>query len=142
MKDAELQEMQDYVRRTHWIMLQDGSIYPASSLEQWIEWWEVADRKVRRTSLFGITVSTVFLGVNHDWFSEDGINPVIFETMVFGGVLDQEMDRCRDYNAAVKMHWNMVFLVLKAELLNQLIPFTIGVAAVLFAYILWRFGWG
>jgi hypothetical protein len=37
-------------------------------------------------------VSTVFLGLDHS-FSEDG-PPILWETMVFGGELDQETDRC------------------------------------------------
>ena len=49
-----------------------------------------------------IKVSTVFLGVDHN-FSDTG-DPILFETMVFGDKLDGEMDRCCTYEAALKMH--------------------------------------
>lgn len=42
------------------------------------------------TTVFGNRISTVFLGLDHSW---NGGPPVVFETMVFGGPLDEEQDR-------------------------------------------------
>lgn len=48
---------------------------------RWADWFESADRYVRRTRVGPyLTVSTVFLGVDHGHFSGP---PLLFETMVF-----------------------------------------------------------
>jgi hypothetical protein len=41
----------------------------------------------------GAEVSTVFLGLDYS-FEHHGRGPILWETMVFGGPLDEEMDRC------------------------------------------------
>lgn len=80
-------------------------------LMKWAKWFEtgnrVVDKSVADVSLGGdkvgqVTVSTVFLGINHSFSDSD--RPLLFETMVFGGKLDQEMDRCSTWEAAEKMH--------------------------------------
>ena len=79
-------------------------------LMKWCEWMQTASRTVRSdtaTVKFAgkpvgeVRVSTVFLGLDHS-FGEG--EPLLFETMVFGGPLDQEMDRCSTWEAAEKMH--------------------------------------
>lgn len=50
-------------------------------------------------------VSTVFLGLDHQY--GDG-PPLLFETMVFGGPLDHEMNRYSTWNEAEKGHQEMV----------------------------------
>ena len=49
-------------------------------------------------------VSTVFLGLDHGF----GGTPLWFETMVFGGPLDQETERYTTYEAAETGHRLMV----------------------------------
>ena len=49
-----------------------------------------------------IEISTVFLGIDHSFSGAK--EPLLFETMVFGGPLDQEMDRCSTYKQAERMH--------------------------------------
>lgn len=52
------------------------------SLGRWAKWFEHApDSRIARHTLDGITVSTVFLGADHN-FSSQG-PPILFETMVF-----------------------------------------------------------
>ncbi len=58
-------------------------------------------RSVAKTKLEDATVSTVFLGLNHQY--GDG-PPLIFETMVFGGPFDQWQDRCSTWDEAEAMH--------------------------------------
>ena len=53
-------------------------------------------------------VSTVFLGLNHQW--GDG-PPLLFETMVFGGELDGEQERYSTWEEAIEGHENMCILV-------------------------------
>jgi hypothetical protein len=52
------------------------------------EGWEY--KRVARTEIGDITISTVWLGMDHRY--GDGY-PVIFETMQFGGDADQDADR-------------------------------------------------
>ena len=49
-----------------------------------------------------IDVSTVFLALDHS-FGRAG-PPLLFETMVFGGKLDGEQERCATWDEAEKMH--------------------------------------
>lgn len=50
-------------------------------------------------------VSTVFLGINHNWRNSD---PVLFETMVFGGPLDLDGQRYCTYDDAERGHAEIV----------------------------------
>jgi hypothetical protein len=71
----------------------------------WAHWFEKANRHVAKTYLPHCYVSTVFLGLDHG-FGEGP--PMLFETMVFGGPLDQEMHRCSTWEQAETMHKAMV----------------------------------
>ena len=58
----------------------DGTPYEAGPLE-WAASFEAEDRTVKQQRLWnGLFVSTVFLGLNHQWGNGP---PLIFETMVF-----------------------------------------------------------
>ena len=52
-----------------------------------------------------ITVSTVFLGVDHSFTNEA---PILWETMVFGGGKDQECVRYATKEEALKGHKKMI----------------------------------
>lgn len=54
-----------------------------------------------------ICVSTVFLGLDHNWSMQENAKPILFETLVFGGVLDGEMDRYFTKEEALLGHQNM-----------------------------------
>ncbi len=58
----------------------------------WAQWFEHADRHIGKDELLptDVWVSTVFLGLDHAF---GGGTPILFETMIFGGPLDQEQDR-------------------------------------------------
>ncbi len=60
-------------------------------------------RVVARNEFFGgeVAVSTVFLGLNHDW---GGGPPLLFETMIFGGSHADEQWRCSTYAQAEEQH--------------------------------------
>jgi hypothetical protein len=70
-------------------------------------------RRVALDDINGATVSTVFLGIDHR-YGPDG-PPVLFETMVFGGPLDQEQERCCTWDEAEMMHARMVERVRNAN---------------------------
>ena len=86
-------------------ILDDKTPVPAPDLMAWAKWFESADRTVRRDVENEIVVSTVFLGLDHSF---GGRPPLLFETMVFGGPLDGEMDRCSTWQQAEIMHDKML----------------------------------
>ena len=80
------------------------------NLMEWAQWFGTADRHVAKTILKGqdntdIKVSTVFLGLDHNY--GEG-KPVLFETMVFGGAHDGEMERYTTWEEAEEGHKRMV----------------------------------
>jgi hypothetical protein len=74
------------------------------SFEEWCEKFSEEDRRVALTNIGDVEVSTVFLGMDHSF---GGGEPLLFETMVFGGPLDEEMDRCGTWEEAEEMHRKM-----------------------------------
>lgn len=76
-------------------------------LFKWSKWFETADRKVAVTIRGEIKVSTFFLGLDHSSGAADRA-PILFETMVFGGELDKEMERCSTWGQAEEDHQRMV----------------------------------
>ncbi len=83
----------------HYIL--DGHTAIQADLMRWAQWHETADRKVKRETIGDTDVSTVFLSVDHAY---GGGPPMLFETMVFGGPLDQEQERCSTWEQAEAMH--------------------------------------
>jgi len=72
----------------------------------WARWLVSADRKVANETIGEAEVSTVFLGTDHNW----GYGPpILWETMVFGGLLDQERYQCSgNREQAEAMHAEIV----------------------------------
>lgn len=80
-----------------------------SDLVTWARWFEEnrSKRVVAKTELpdKGSTVSTVFLGLDHAYGEGD---PQIFETLVFDGKLEGEMNRYSTWDEAEAGHKAMV----------------------------------
>ncbi len=77
---------------------------------KWAQWFGKANRIVNKTTIEvsshgekaeEILISTVFLGIDHAYGEGE---PILFETMAFGGELDQEIDRCSTWEIAEEMH--------------------------------------
>lgn len=85
-----------------------------STLLEWARQFELpAIRTVKKEKIGESEVSTIFLGIDHNWESGP---PVLWETMVFDGPLDQEQDRCSGGRAdALAMHERMVKKVKAAK---------------------------
>jgi hypothetical protein len=66
----------------HAVLDESGNVQPAT-LMQWARWWEKnqAQRIIDRTDIADHSVSTVFLGLNHQHMP--GRRPLWFETMIF-----------------------------------------------------------
>jgi hypothetical protein len=62
--------------------------------------WSVAN-----TEIGNIRISTVFLGLDHNF---RGGEPILFETMIFGGPLNDEQWRYRTYAEAERGHQDAV----------------------------------
>ena len=61
-------------------ILVDKEVHPVYNLIAWGRWMEDHDRKVARTRIGNLIVSTVFLGLDH---SHGRGEPLLFETMCF-----------------------------------------------------------
>ena len=76
-------------------------------LEAWSRWFERADRRIARTVVTpDVTVLTTFRGVDES--EEDDDAPLLFETRVFGGVLNGEEVPSRTKGEALTAHAEMV----------------------------------
>ncbi|MEK7705091.1 MAG: hypothetical protein AAB426_09045 [Myxococcota bacterium] len=95
-------------------ILVDGEPKPCPDLMEWVRWFAANDRKVARTDIAdGVHVSTVFLCVDHS-FGDVG-PPLLFETMVFGGALDEHCERYATMAEAVAGHARIVAQAQTAE---------------------------
>lgn len=90
-------------------MYYDRQGQPIADVLEWARLMEVDENKfVEQTEIApGILVSTVWLGIDHSLL---GSPPLIFETLIFGGALDQEMDRYPTEAAARAGHERMCAL--------------------------------
>lgn len=73
-------------------------------LHKWGEWFETANRQVEVSIIYDVTLSTVFLGLDHSWSVGP---PVLFETMIFGGPRDREYERYSTWDEAEAGHKKM-----------------------------------
>lgn len=79
---------------------------------EWAQWFEKADRHVKKTDLPNdVSVSTVFLGLDHSFF---GGTPILFETMIFGGEHDEYQERYATWEEAEAGHQRAIDLVFAA----------------------------
>jgi hypothetical protein len=72
---------------------------------EWGKWYRTAERVVAQESVGEAIISTVFLGFDHGW---GDLKPIVFQTMVFGGLLDQEHERYYTWEEAEAGHKKMV----------------------------------
>lgn len=90
-------------------ILVDGVPVICHDVLEWSKWFEKDERVVEQTEIQDDKteqVSTVFLGLDHDWGNKGP--PILFETMVFGGPLDQEIERYATLEEAKAGHAKMV----------------------------------
>ncbi len=88
-------------------ILVDDKPVPEPDLFIWGAWMEAnhSNRHVEDTKIGEIRISTVFLGLDHSF---DEGPPILYETLVFGGALDGEMDRYATHIEAVDGHQHTV----------------------------------
>jgi hypothetical protein len=114
----------------NFILDENGEV-KAVELWEWAEWFENnQNRTIAFTKLDDCDISTVFLGLNHNWVSppkqkhrvidEDwevsqeshpdvpDWTPILFETMIFGGPYNESQWRYRTKKAAEAHHAKLV----------------------------------
>lgn len=90
----------------HYI-LKDGEPI-AVPLMEWAQWYAVADRRVAETMVGDVRVSTEFLSFDYNF---NGGNPILFETMIFGGEHDEYQENYSTREEAMRGHERAVAIV-------------------------------
>jgi hypothetical protein len=93
--------------RDNYYYILEGHTPKAVSFEEWSTKFSEQDRRVALSNIGESEVSTVFLGLDHGWGGET----LLFETLVFGGPMDGEMNRCETWEQAEEMHKTMCEMV-------------------------------
>lgn len=75
-----------------YILDDKGEPIPCEDILTWGRWMQGKNKIVKQEMVGDSKVSTVFLGLDHN-FSGRG-KPTLWETMIFGGELDQYQTRC------------------------------------------------
>jgi len=81
----------------------------------WMEQGFDVTKRVAATEIGDVRVSTVFLSIDHGW--GDG-PPVLFETMVFGGEMDENQWRYSTWDEAVAGHERVVTAVREGRIVE------------------------
>jgi hypothetical protein len=93
------------VRNRHYILIGQTPV-PEPDTLKWAEFFEAGDRIVFQTEVGASVVSTVFLGLDHQW--RDG-PPLLFETMIFtDGESEGYQRRCSTWIEAEAQHAEVV----------------------------------
>lgn len=126
-------------------MYKDGEIEPTTDIMEWSKWFSDADRRlyVDKIGTREVVVSTVFLGLDHGFYNSNVLErlaretddsecePVLFETMVFGGPYDGETWRYASEIEARLNHRRVVAKVADAEMKNDM-AWSLGAIAAVF----------
>lgn len=98
----------------HYILADDGKPLRVDDLMAWAAWFEANRQKciVAQDEVGDVRVSTVFLSVDHNW--GDG-PPVLWETMIFGGSLNEYQERYSSLENAIAGHATALEMVLNAK---------------------------
>ena len=102
---------------TKYVLDEHGDPQAEPDLIVWAKWFEVDERRIVRRNQFyvgdkEITVSTVFLGLDHNW---SGGAPVLWETMVFGLDDDEQQWRYTNRDEAIANHEKLVADLLERD---------------------------
>src|SRR3990167_790601 len=79
---------------------------------EWGRWFETADLTVAETKVGKVTVSTVFLGLDHSF---GGGTPILFETMILGGKEHGYQERYASLEESMIGHERAVVLARQAN---------------------------
>ena len=89
-------------------ILEGKDVIECDDVKEWGEWFEKTDRQIALTEVGDIRVSTVFIGLDHNFgYGAGGELPIVFETMVFKDGEESGMRRYSTWNAAAIGHVEM-----------------------------------
>jgi hypothetical protein len=91
-----------------YILDEQGNPKEEPNLIKWAKWMETAKRHVALDKIGKVKISTVFLGLDHNFGAG---KPLIYETMIFGGKHDQYQERYYTKEEALEGHKKAVELV-------------------------------
>ena len=99
-----------------YVLDKHGNPQPAHDLLAWAQWYETSQRTIVLTWFRWGIVSTIFLGLDHSFTgmlmaespTDPEYKPVLWETMVFGGKLNQGQRRYQSREAALVGHAKLV----------------------------------
>lgn len=97
-------------------ILVNGEVTRERGLLKWGRWMEdhrFKECRIAHTVLDEVTVSTIFIGLDHD-FSGKG-PPRVFETMIFGGGYETDCWRTCTMKEAKATHRKAVVMVRKSQ---------------------------
>jgi hypothetical protein len=91
--------------RPRWYKLIGKLAVPCSDMMEWARWFETANRRVMLTAVGPLEVSTVFLGLDHNYpgFGPD-TDAILFETMIRGDEWLDYQTRCATWGEAEAQH--------------------------------------
>lgn len=92
-----------------YVLDEHGNPKQVSNLTIWAKLFESQDRILTRDEVSGALVSTIFLGCDHSQ-SKDR-EPILWETMIFGGEHDQFLTRYTTREEALAGHADAVKMV-------------------------------
>lgn len=108
----------------YYILDKNHEVIPTDALT-WGKFFEdFNNRRVAFDNIKGIHISTVFMGLDHSFppsqFEEEDpiYQPLVFETMIFGGKHDDYQERYRTWNEAVEGH-NLAVKLVKDDSENK-----------------------
>lgn len=86
---------------------------PIEDAIKWGRWFNSNNQQVANTKIDDIQISTIFLGLDHGDLSQQ---PILFETMIFGGKHDGYQTRCCTYAEALAEHCGTTLKVIQSVL--------------------------
>jgi hypothetical protein len=97
----------------HYRLADDGyTAIPVADVIEWAKWYSQAERRVAVDRVGTVTISTVFLALDHQF---DEGKPVLWETMIFGGPLNDYQRRYSSRDEAIAGHAVALSLVTATE---------------------------
>lgn len=83
-------------------ILEGKEVKMVADVLEWSKFYETHNRVVKQTNINGLYISTVFLGLDHN-FSTKG-DPILFETMIFKDGRDVYQERYSTWDEAFEGH--------------------------------------
>lgn len=92
--------------KPHHYKLLGKVVVPCRDVMEWARWLEAnsTTRVVHQDHIGPLFVSTVFLGLDHNFDPDPDAAPILFETMIFDGNEDNYQTRCSTWDEAEQMH--------------------------------------